>query len=54
MRGYLRDVRLKPDKYAHLGKAPLVLPTSGAEMDAEQSDYEIADILGKLRSERET
>ncbi len=53
MSGYLRDVRQKPDKYAHLGKAPLVLPTSTPEMDTEESDYEIADILEKLRSERE-
>jgi type IV secretion system protein VirD4 len=51
MSGYLRDVRLKPDEYAHLGKALLVPPTSEPEAEAEESDYEIADILEKLRSD---
>jgi hypothetical protein len=54
MSGYLRDVRLKPDEYAHLGKALLVPPTSEPETEAEETDYEIADILEKLRSERKT
>jgi type IV secretion system protein VirD4 len=53
MSGYLRDVRLKPDKYDWLKKMPTALtppPTFEAE-DADDSDYEIADILQKLRSD---
>jgi type IV secretion system protein VirD4 len=53
MSGYLRDVRLKPDKYDWLKDSPSALapPPSVEADDADDADYEIADILQKLRSD---
>jgi len=44
--GMIRDIRSKPDKYAHLGTAPLSLPAPESRPD----DSAIEDVLRTLRA----
>lgn len=46
--GYLRDLRQKPDRYAHLEKRQMEAPLHVAPRDAER-DMEIEEVLARLR-----
>jgi len=46
--GYLRDLRQKPDHYAHLEKRQMEAPLYVAAHDADR-DMEIEDVLARLR-----
>lgn len=48
MAGYLRDVRLKPDKYAWLSSAAPSPPPASANHDAD--DEALAAVMGQLRA----
>jgi len=50
MNGYLRDIRLKPDKYAWLAEEPIALPPPEPKL---REDTVIEDLLASLRDERE-